>query len=775
MEILAKSQPRISLKEHIEDCLLISEYLKDCFPKIQEIITEIDFWDTVRLSVIMHDLGKAHSEFGKVLQGLNNEWHKQRHELFSLPFIDGLDIDENTKQLIRLVVAGHHKDFETLNRNYISNAYSSGNVDDDFSDDGLLSFEDEFKKVNPENVISFLDEHYGIHLKGYNPKSPQKLILSYLQKSIKNIFTIKNENYFELLLLFGALKYCDHLGSAKLQKIDCLTNSSFLFLDNQRKKLLVEKKDFYSHQLSCAETLGNAILTAPTGSGKTESAMLWVRNQLEMCGQGRVFYVLPFTASINAMYERLSSDEKGLGKANVGILHGKLQDYLYQYLDKDTQYINTSEKEKINEIREKFKTLSTPIKVITPFQLIKNLFGLKGFEQGILEWVGGYFIFDEIHAYSPEVFAQIKVFLEYVVTHLKGKVFIMTATMPSFLKIELENAIGSYTPIIADEKLYQNFNRHKIILQDGLLSDNSLLIENDLKLGKKVLVVCNTVLQSQNIFKELKDFATNAVLLHSAFTGEDRNKHEESLKKGEKDKENPIQLLVGTQAIEVSLDIDYDVIYTEPAPIDALIQRFGRVNRKREKGICPVVVFKEANKNDKYIYNPEVVKLTIQVFETVIKEENSIIKEAKLQRYIDSVYPNWNEKDKKSFDEIYEILKYSVENQLTPLLHSKKSEEEFYKQFDGIKVLPLKLKERFEEYLSNYDFIGAERLKVQIRKNKFAQLRAERDDNLYQTSYIFESEKRKLITIPYWILTKKYDKEIGLLYDEQEIWEAEII
>ena len=775
MELLAKSEPKISLKEHIEDCLRILGYLKICFPKAKEIGPEIDFWSVVRISVIMHDLGKAHSEFAKVLLGLKNNWNRQRHEFFSLPFIEGLnDIDESTKQLIRLIVAGHHRDYERLSKDYISNTYSDKSNEDEFGDEGLLSYEDEFKKVDVTSIVSLLENDFKIILSKYIVKSPQKLVLSYLYKCTNGGFNIKSGDYFKLLLLFGALKHCDHLGSAQIKEIGFLKKSCFQFLENQKEELLNKKKDFYSHQMECASTSGNAILTAPTGSGKTESAMLWLRNQLELSGQSRTFYVLPFTASINAMYERLSSDEKGLGKSGVGMLHGKLQDYLYEYLD-NAQYANISKKEAINDIRDKFKTLVTPLKVVTPFQLIKNLFGLKGFEQGIFEWIGGYFIFDEIHAYSPEVFAQIKVFLEYVVTYLKGKVFIMTATMPSFLKVELENAIGNFTSIIADEQLYKTFNRHQVILKEGLLFNNLYLIENDLRVGRKVLVVCNTVRQSQEVFRSLKKYATNAVLLHGAFNGEDRTNHEKALKEGENNEINPIQLLVGTQAIEVSLDIDYDVIYTEPAPIDALIQRFGRVNRNREKGICSVIVFKGANKNDKYIYNTEKIERTIKVFENILSEGNGIIEENMLQEYIDFVYPNWNEKEKRSFDEIYHLLKYSTENHLIPLMHSKNTEDDFYKQFDGIKVLPIKLKERYESYLCKYDFIGAERLKVQIRKNKFAQLISENDLNLYKDCFHFESDKSKLISIPYWVLTKKYDPEIGLLYDEQEVWEAEML
>jgi len=534
-------------------------------------------------------------------------------------------------------------------------------------------------------------------------------------------------------------------------------------LDQKRTYLQAANGDFYDHQLACGDVVGNLILTSPTGSGKTESAVTWLRRQMKHFGQGRVFYILPFTASINAMYERLGGE---MGQPYVGMLHGKLSDYLYDYFD-DFQYSLSQKKEKIDELKDKFKTLVTPVKVVTPFQLLKHLFGLKGFEQGLFEMVGSYFIFDEIHAYSPDVFAQIKVLLQYAVKHLYVKVLVMTATMPTFLKKEIEEAIGEFTEVKASTKLYNQFVRHRLQLHDGLLTNNLDLIRQALRDDKKVLVVCNTVKNAQLVFGELKNEAENSVLLHSAFNGVDRTRHELELKQGEKD--SSIKLLVGTQAIEVSLDIDYDIVFTEPAPIDALIQRFGRVNRKREKDRSPVIVFQESNPTDHYIYPAEIVKLTLKAFEEIIEENNGIIDEARLQHYIDFVYPDWQPKQKEQFDLIYNSLSVSAER-LVPMYRSKLGEEDFYKQFDGIKVLPVILQEAYIERLSLFDFIGAESLKVQIRKNKFAQLMRENDQNLQSKTYTIEKKDGSLLEIKYFILTKKYDPDLGLLYDQQEEW-----
>ncbi len=764
MELLAKSEPKVTLLGHIQDCLHIREMLVRHFPNAPKLFrTQADFWELLQLAIIFHDLGKAHGEFQKVLSGIkNNDWHGQRHELFSLPFLEAFDLSEADKKLLRMVVAAHHKDLEKLKNEYVLDAYLNPDEEDEGN---KFDFVEEFwGNVAVQEVQDLLKDNFQISIAVPRPYHPATLINPYLaQKGIS-----KQSDFWELLLLFGALKHCDHLGSAQVKDFEEIQQADFASLDFLKNKLKGAGKDLYEHQKKCGETLGNVILTAPTGSGKTESALLWLRHQMDNYGNGRIFYLLPFTASINAMFERLETEKRGLGKGKVGVVHGKLNDYLFDYFE-DFQYSQAQRKEEIKSLREKFRTLQVPMKVATPFQVLKHLFGLKGFEQGIFEMNHGYFIFDEIHAYSPDVFAQILVLLEFVTQKLNAKVLIMTATLPPFLRTYLEKAVGDFTLVSANETLYKSFNRHSVQVREGLLSENMREISKLLEAGGKVLVVCNTIKQAQEVYQKLALNAQHHVLLHGGFNGRDRNNHEGKLKGFERlDKNDGSILLVGTQAIEVSLDIDYDIIFTEPAPLDALIQRFGRVNRKIEKGICPVVVFTQRNDSDKFIYPDEVVERTLEVLQKIADEQSGLIAENQLESHLDFVYPEWSTKDFQVFQTTYDSLKNSLEN-LLPMLHSKHSEDEFYSRFDGIKVLPSRFEKEYTNFLSEFRFIEAERLKVQIRKGKFAQLRGERDDNLQKKSFTWEAGK-KLLQVNYWVLYKGYDSETGLDYDKQEVW-----
>lgn len=114
----------------------------------------------------------------------------------------------------------------------------------------------------------------------------------------------------------------------------------------------------------------------------------------------------------------------------------------------------------------------------------------------------------------------------------------MTATLPSFMLHILERAIGEHSRVIADENLYNKFDRHKISIEEGVLQDSLDLIQKDLDEGKKVLVVCNTVEQAQNVYKSLY-IQESKLLLHGSFNAEDRNKKEVKLQNEE------VRLLVG--------------------------------------------------------------------------------------------------------------------------------------------------------------------------------------------------------------------------------------
>lgn len=753
MELLAKSDPKITLRQHIADGLRICECLKKCFPKTPHLTGTPDFWDWLWLCIVLHDTGKGHAEFQKVLSSLPNNWNRQRHELFSLAFVQACLSEHEALEKISRVVAGHHKTMSWL-QDHIRTEYEEP-----------VDFENQFRKVDVVAILELLTNDFGM----VTPNSvsafhPRTIVSKYREECRSGRVTDRHQ----LLLLTGAFKQCDHLSSAFVEKIEVLPLEHFDFLDEKRISLQTEGKDFFSHQKRAATETRSLILTAPTGAGKTETAMLWLRQQIQKHGQGRTFYVLPFTASINAMWQRLRDDQRGFGTENVGMLHGNLDAVLYEQIFEETGDVRRVT-EHVRDLKEAFRSLETPIKVVTPFQLLKHIFGLKGFEKGIFEMSGGYFIFDEIHAYEPAVFAQIVVLLEFVMQKLGAKSLIMTATLPSFLKKEL-HGVADFAEIAADDALYAQFKRHKLQVLPGGIKDGVTRIANELKDGQKVLVVCNTVLQAQEVFDFLKrtsDLKTDdIILLHGAFNGEDRARLEKRLK------ESPPSLLVGTQAIEVSLDIDYDVIYTELAPLDALLQRFGRVNRHRfwHDPPRPCYVFSERNAKDKFIYtNQKIMKNTLIALGQIEEKNMGVIDENELQKMIDMVYPDFTSDDREKFENTRRYLRNALER-LVPMEQSQQSEEDFYKQFDGEKVLPVELYPRFAKMLGEFDFIGAQRLKVSIRRGEVA--RWIKAGILEKKSFFIESTLKKdgkPIEIKFLILNLPYSSELGLQKNAEPI------
>jgi len=552
----------------------------------------------------------------------------------------------------------------------------------------------------------------------------------------------------------------DHLGSAHqtINKIEVDIKKFY-----KTKFDIPKKGNFRTTQIKCMESKGaSAIIKAPTGSGKTEASFLWASENLKINPYSRIFYILPYTASINAMYERLNKND--FSKNKVDILHGKNIAYYFDLITqgKSEDEINESIEIINKEIRMRkltAKSFASPIKVTTPHQIVKNFYGLKHFEESFLQYRNGLFIFDEIHCYDRIFLAEMLVAMKKIKEKFNGRFLFMSATFPRIIEELIRKYLNVDFPTIEfyPEELH-NFTKTKLNLIDGLIEENSNIktIQNEIYNGKRVLIVCNTIKKAQMIFDELN--CDKKKLLHSAFNNEDRKVIEKDILDSEKSKRK-IQLLVGTQAIEVSLDLDYDCCYTEIASIDALIQRFGRVYRNRERkyndfGI--VNVFIEADNITKLIYNEKISNeeydIISKTYNELIKLNNTPLDYFSLCESVENVYCD---KYKNSIIEIIEQkLEIMKDNILIPMKDYSNEAKIYFEQFDGIKVLPFSLYDRFEDYFEKKRYIEADNLLVTLSERKLF--------NYYRKHFINKMRilSKDVFVAEEYLLT--YDNKIGL-------------
>jgi CRISPR-associated endonuclease/helicase Cas3 len=156
----------------------------------------------------------------------------------------------------------------------------------------------------------------------------------------------------------------------------------------------------------------------------------------------------------------------------------------------------------------------------------------------------------------------------------------MSATFPDALKNELSFlAVKELVPKGILESEFKKRNRTHIKFSNSYVSQNLDDIINSYLEGKKILIVMNTVRRAQDVFRRLRTLMeennyppNDLMLIHSRFTFRDRRNLEKRIF------DYP-RIVVATQVIEVSLDIDYDILFTEACYLDSLVQRAGRINR----------------------------------------------------------------------------------------------------------------------------------------------------------------------------------------------------
>lgn len=722
MTILAK--PDESLIQHTENTLKVLKSIKISYPEVPEICDVPNFWDHLFYSLFFHDFGKAAEGFQNYLN--NGESWRYRHEILSASFINSLKdfYLKSTLQAIGLCIVTHHKDINVLS-NY--DTYSNVNRNSFFEKlEELKSNFDEL--IDYFDLVPVLSKKY----LGYSLSSPIEIKFDDLIDPFDELIydfqdDYEDNNYGKLhgiygLFLKGFMNACDYLASGGRFKILNACDNGNLF---KFPKLRTTQELAYN-------TKGSTFLIAPTGSGKTEASLLWADNNQNEIFSKRIFYMLPYTASINAMYERLT---KLLGNKDlVGLSHGKASYFIYKSLSEDS-------KKEVRQIQNLTNKIYRPYKILTPFQIIKYLFSVKGFEMGLSELVNSLIIIDEVHAFDSRTTCLLLESCKFFKKYLKSDIFIMSATLPKFLKEMFSQELEINNIISLDDEELDTFTRHKVNVIENCIENHCEEILDDIYNGKKVLIVCNTVDKSQKIFKWFKEQGIiNSALLHGKFILKDREEIEKRL--------NDLDLLVGTQAIEVSLDIDYDVLYTEPAPFDALIQRFGRVNRRgwSEGLIKPVNIFTWGSENDRFIYNQTIVQKTLSHLKNV-----NILKESKIQEILDDIYGDgYSQKDQEIFNDVKNAFG-NVINRLVPFYNSPK--KDFFRLFNSYEVIPNKYREVYLEKINNKEYFDAMGYCLSISTGQFMKLNNENNVEFVDNNYFIDI---------------KYDSELGLLLSDEE-------
>ncbi|MDW8065353.1 MAG: CRISPR-associated helicase Cas3', partial [Anaerolineae bacterium] len=338
-----------------------------------------------------------------------------------------------------------------------------------------------------------------------------------------------------------------------------------------------------SHDAADANVLW---LRAPTGTGKTEALLLWAGDA------ERLIYLLPTQATANAMWRRL---RRIYGEEAVSISHGRAAYMLRREADEPPL-----------DVRLFGSAFARPVIVATLDQyLLAHLHGRHWEERRALSRRAA-LILDEIHAYEPYTLGLL---LAALGIEKPTKLAIASATLPEALLQRFAEIFPNARRIEAERALWER-KRHRIERPDGqLVKDGVEVALREAGAGKRVLVVANTVRDAQAFYEGIHEAGwERRALLHARFVLRDR-----AQKEFEAERPEPGYILVATQVIEVSLDVSFDVLITEVAPIDALVQRMGRVNRRGEAPAAPVRVFTTWSEGAQRVYSKEVLERSREI------------------------------------------------------------------------------------------------------------------------------------------------------------------
>jgi CRISPR-associated endonuclease/helicase Cas3 len=355
----------------------------------------------------------------------------------------------------------------------------------------------------------------------------------------------------------------------------------------------------------------NVIIQAPTGAGKTRAALYPFLENLERYSDKKhpADAPLPLTCRYAVPMRVLATQFEREYRERLARMDQKratrLADLYVKKLGIKVPAIQTGE-------TPEDPRFESPLTFCTIDQLLASFIGTPysiGLRQANLNVgavIGSYLILDEFHLYPLEKTGNgARMTTLAMLRLLKGlsPFVLMTATFSTKLLSRLGELLNAKVVQAEGEQELQEImqgRRRTIRQENGVMTPEAILAAHGAARERHAgasLVVCNTVARAQEIYRQLREALeqrgerdkTRLILLHSRFTPADRKEKSKELEDrlGDKqweagrfhEQDGKDVIVVGTQVVEVGLNISAGVLHTELAPANSIIQRAGRCGR----------------------------------------------------------------------------------------------------------------------------------------------------------------------------------------------------
>jgi CRISPR-associated endonuclease/helicase Cas3 len=651
----------------------------------------------VRIIALSHDLGKATTFFQDYLKAdeiekikLKNQ-SETHHGLFSAVC---------TYYLVKELLNKTNEDvgyypffaFEVVKKHH-------GNLQD-LLDEAIFNEKDkksisiQLENINEENFI-ILSNH--LFDAGLPIKLTRNIISEWIEKFPKDLKAHKRalrsnfgdaSNYLLLNLLYSILIDGD--------KSDVVVREISYF-ERQTAGISADIVDLYKSKQSFLNSPINAIresaykdainkeidiekkfysINLPTGLGKTLISLsfaLKLRELMNNKTQGkfvpRIIYALPFLSIIEQnsdVFEKVLKANEIAPYNNILLKHHHLSEISYQ--------INKNEEFESDSAKIMIEGWNSEIIVTTFVQLFhtlltnrnKNLRKFHRINNSII-------ILDEMQSIPIKYWLLIKTIFQFLAEKLNVYFIFVTATEP--LIIEKKDMVS----LVERDKYFQKMDRVKLkpsLDKDLTLEElyNTFKIEHD----KRYLFIFNTISAAKKYYELSKVDQKDISFLSTHIIPKERLARISDIKKGK------YKIVVTTQLVEAGVDIDFDVVVRDIAPLDSINQASGRCNRNNfgiEKGEVYVFSLKDENgkKYSSYIYDSVLLDITKKIL-----GNHQEIQEQEFLELINNYYKETSEK--KSSDESKKILeaigklRYDSSDENTSISNFKLIDEDYSKK-----------------------------------------------------------------------------------------------